>query len=208
MTLDDLQSITRIKGRDARDIVILGAQGELKLYTIMKKDIEVSYCYAELNVCPTTGLEQLSTHDPHIFKHYSKWDIIELPVEALKELRLNGKLKAHTISKIFPAPPEDCKLNYPGTLDMIKLDDVYVDPQCLENPKKEKVNKQQQREALFSGWLEGQNTDAVSNMRKEDVWEELRKIDSTLFNASSRHFFRNQKMITFKAGRKFQQTGQ
>ena len=143
MTPDDLQPITRIKNKDAVDLIKQGAKGEIRLYTVIKADIEVSYCYAELHVCPTTGHEQLSTHDPHIFKHYSRGDIIELPVEALDELWLNRKLKGHTVSKIFPAPPEDCKLDYPGTLPLIELDDVYLGSTSLpkSSVKKSPTNK-------------------------------------------------------------------
>ncbi|MBO1928429.1 hypothetical protein J3998_12695 [Thiomicrorhabdus sp. 6S2-11] len=65
-----------------------------------------------------------------------------------------------------------------------------------------KLNKQQQRELVFVRWLQGQNEEAVPLMKKEDVWSELQKLDHALFSVEPKNFFRDQKIVTFKSGRK------
>ena len=44
--------------------------------------------------------------------------------------------------------------------------------------------------------------DSVMEMKKDDVVSELRKVDPHLFMGDQKHFFRLQKRITFKSGRK------
>jgi hypothetical protein len=63
--------------------------------------------------------------------------------------------------------------------------------------------RQEQRELIFFEWLKGQEDEhKVSLMKKEDVLVELRKIDPHLFMGEQKHFFRLQKRIVFKSGRK------
>jgi hypothetical protein len=68
--------------------------------------------------------------------------------------------------------------------------------------KESKQGKQKQRELIFLEWLQGQNEFDVPNMKKDDVWAELQKLDHVLFSVESKNFFRDQKIITFKSGRK------
>jgi hypothetical protein len=63
-------------------------------------------------------------------------------------------------------------------------------------------SKQARREVVFLAWLAGKDEVQVSNMKKDDVWEELRKLDQRLFGVEPKNFFRDQKIITFKSGRK------
>lgn len=62
--------------------------------------------------------------------------------------------------------------------------------------------KQSKRERIFVTWLQDKNELTVSNMKKENVLEELRQIDPHLFMGDQKHFFRRQKIIEFKPGRK------
>lgn len=64
------------------------------------------------------------------------------------------------------------------------------------------LTRQEQRELIFIAWLNDKDEHKVSLMKKEDVLQELRKIDPYLFMGDQKHFFRLQKRITFKSGRK------
>ncbi|HQT05423.1 MAG TPA: hypothetical protein PLU46_10595, partial [Thiotrichales bacterium] len=64
------------------------------------------------------------------------------------------------------------------------------------------ASKQEQRELIFFEWLTDKNEHMVSQMKKEEVLAELRKINPHLFMGDQKHFFRLQKRITFKSGRK------
>jgi hypothetical protein len=72
----------------------------------------------------------------------------------------------------------------------------------LEKPQTLKQSKQQERELIFAQWLDGKSIDDVSLMKKDDVWIELQKLNHPLFSVESKNFFRDQKIITFKSGRK------
>jgi hypothetical protein len=65
-----------------------------------------------------------------------------------------------------------------------------------------KLTKQEQRELIFFAWLADKDEYEVSLMKKEAVWAELRKIDPRLFSTEYKNFFRDQKRIIFKSGRK------
>lgn len=64
------------------------------------------------------------------------------------------------------------------------------------------LTKQEQRELIFYEWLTDKDEQKVSQMKKEEVLAELRKINPHLFMGDQKHFFRQQKRITFKSGRK------
>ena len=73
-----------------------------------------------------------------------------------------------------------------------------VDQDSLIKP----TTKQAQREEVFLSWLADKDELVVSNMKKDDVWAELRNIDPHLFVSEPKTFFRVQQIITFKSGRK------
>jgi hypothetical protein len=73
---------------------------------------------------------------------------------------------------------------------------------ATDKQKTQEQSKQSQRELIFLRWLAGQETEQVALMKKDDVWEELQKLDHALFSVESKNFFRDQKIITFKSGRK------
>ncbi|MCL4556720.1 MAG: hypothetical protein M1572_07540 [Gammaproteobacteria bacterium] len=62
--------------------------------------------------------------------------------------------------------------------------------------------KQEQRELVFFAWLADKDEHTVSQMKKEEVLAELRKINPHLFMGDQKHFFRQQKRIIFQSGRK------
>ena len=72
------------------------------------------------------------------------------------------------------------------------------DDEALNKPK----TKQAQREEVFLTWLADKDELEVSNMKKDEVWAELRNIDPHLFVSEPKAFFRVQQIITFKSGRK------
>lgn len=65
-----------------------------------------------------------------------------------------------------------------------------------------KETKQTAREKVFLAWLHDKDEADVVNMKKEDVLMDLRMIDPHLFMGNQKHFFRIQKIIEFKSGRK------
>jgi hypothetical protein len=81
-------------------------------------------------------------------------------------------------------------------------DDIALESFEENNGTIKKETKQAKREKVFINWLSDKNTDKVSNMKKDDVWEELRKLDPHLFSSEPKNFFRIQQIITFKSGRK------
>lgn len=97
----------------------------------------------------------------------------------------------------------------PSDFKDINLDHVFIRNSDLDTIKEvinggldKKKDKQAQREEIFIDWLKDKDYAAVSNMKKDDVWSELQKIDRSLFSVESKTFFRVQQIITFKSGRK------
>lgn len=74
----------------------------------------------------------------------------------------------------------------------------HIEEDALLKPK----TKQTKREEIFLTWLQGKDEAQVINIKKEEVWEELQQMDQQLFNVEPKNFFRDQKIITFKSGRK------
>ena len=100
-------------------------------------------------------------------------------------------------------------LTRPSDFETINLENVFVRNSDLDTiarvasgEAENKESKQTRRENVFIKWLQGKDHQVVSNMKKDDVWEELRKLDRMLFGVESKNFFRDQKIITFKSGRK------
>ncbi len=91
---------------------------------------------------------------------------------------------------------------------LLKQERDDMAPESFEenNGTIKRETKQAKREKLFINWLADKNFGKVGNMKKEDVWEEMKKLDRSLFGVESKHFFRDQKIITFKSGRKSEQS--
>jgi hypothetical protein len=86
-----------------------------------------------------------------------------------------------------------------------ELEDLVSEYYEEINGDKKRLTKQAEREKVFINWLTDKDTNLVANMKKEDVWEEMRKFDRSLFSVEPKNFFRDQKIITFKSGRKSEQ---
>jgi hypothetical protein len=84
----------------------------------------------------------------------------------------------------------------------IETKNIEAIEELLKTQSSPKANKQTQREKVFFEWLTVKGEQVVSNMKKDDVWEELRKLDPHLFSSEPKTFFRVQQLITFKSGRK------
>lgn len=77
-----------------------------------------------------------------------------------------------------------------------------LDDDEVESSETGALTKQERREFIFFNWLKDQDEHQVSLMKKDDVLNDLRKIDPYLFMGDQKHFFRLQKRIIFKSGRK------
>lgn len=91
--------------------------------------------------------------------------------------------------------------------DLAELKESLTAPKQLDEDEVEDnqsgaLTRQEQRELIFFEWLTDKNEHTVSQMKKEEVLAELRKINPHLFMGDQKHFFRLQKRITFKSGRK------
>lgn len=110
-----------------------------------------------------------------------------------------------------------------NNFDSISFSDIYILPQDVLSLKNimidelaeieqeslngdettlNKETKQTQREKVFLTWLYDKDEVEVANMKKEDVLKDLETIDPHLFMGNQKHFFRIQKIIEFKSGRK------
>lgn len=113
---------------------------------------------------------------------------------------------------LFNEHAGDNNLTPPHEFKDIGYQHIFIEAKNLEAieelisfKQNKKSTKQDQREIVFIEWLTGKGELEVSNMKKDDVWEELRKIDPHLFISEPKAFFRKQQIITFKSGRKTNQ---
>lgn len=111
--------------------------------------------------------------------------------------------------KLFDEYAGDSGLSSPLEFNNIQYTHIFIEAKNLEVieerlriEQNKKPTKQDQRESVFLEWLENKDELVVSNMKKDDVWDELRKLDPRLFVSDNKKFFRVQKIITFKSGRK------
>jgi hypothetical protein len=111
--------------------------------------------------------------------------------------------------RLFPEYGANSNLTSPTEFKNIEYKHIFIEAknieaveELLKTQSSPKANKQSQRETIFIKWIEGIGELAVSNMKKDDVWEELRKLDPHLFISEPKTFFRIQQIITFKSGRK------
>ncbi|GAB55005.1 hypothetical protein GPUN_0873 [Glaciecola punicea ACAM 611] len=111
--------------------------------------------------------------------------------------------------RLFNMHLRDSDLTPPTEFKNIEYKHIFIHAKNIEAIEKllktqssPKANKQTRREIVFIKWLKNKEELAVSNMKKDDVWEELRKLDPHLFASEHKNFFRIQKIITFKPGRK------
>lgn len=115
-------------------------------------------------------------------------------------------------SKLFDLPSISFNNIYLKTDDIFSLNDTLKkekeeldttsDHEASSQPPFSKETKQTKREKVFLTWLQEKDHSDIAQMKKEDVLEQLRSINPHLFMGDQKHFFRLQKIIEFKSGRK------
>lgn len=129
----------------------------------------------------------------------------------------NGHYLIHSIQPLFRYLHANFLIN---KFHAITLDHIYIlrsdlpelimslkEPKQLDEGETESedslvLTRQEQRDLIFYEWLADKAEHRVSQMKKEDVLAELRKINPHLFMGEQKHFFRLQKRIIFQSGRK------
>jgi hypothetical protein len=114
--------------------------------------------------------------------------------------------------RLFPEYSGDSELTSPAEFKNIEYKHIFIEAKSIETMEEllktqssPKANKQTQREVVFWEWYKERDELTVSNMKKDDVWEELRKLNPHLFSSEPKSFFRAQQIMTFKSGRKLNQ---
>jgi hypothetical protein len=141
MEAEHIRPITNVKGHDYYDILVKAINGEFELYTVIKNDITVYYDYGEIQICPDTHTEQVTVQVKDESEFYAREELITLSIEAMKELVLNKKVDGNTLSLVYPPPTNDHKLHSFNNLDVIELNDVYVDTRTFTMTSKNKSSK-------------------------------------------------------------------
>ena len=115
----------------------------------------------------------------------------------------------HFNLQLFYEYAGDSGLTSPLEFSNVTFPQIFIEAKDLESIQEilgsvatKKPTKQDERELVFIEWLKDKDELAVCNMKKDDVWAELRKIDPHLFVSEPKAFFRVQQIITFKSGRK------
>lgn len=85
-----------------------------------------------------------------------------------------------------------------------------LDDDEIESSEAGALTKQDRRELIFAKWIEDSKMtrEEVSSMKRLDVWKRLQEIDRHLFGVEMDNFFKAQKIIKFKPGRKPHATNQ
>jgi hypothetical protein len=111
--------------------------------------------------------------------------------------------------RLFPEYGANTNLTSPTEFKNIEYKHIFIEAknieaveELLKTQSSPKANKQTKREIVFFEWYKDRDELVVSNMKKDDVWEELRKLDPHLFSSEPKAFFRVQQIMTFKSGRK------
>lgn len=111
--------------------------------------------------------------------------------------------------RIFHEYAGDSGLTSPTEFKNIEYKHIFIEAKSIEaieellkTQSSPKANKQTQREIVFLEWYKDRDELVVSNMKKDDVWEELRKLDPHLFSSEPKAFFRVQQIMEFQPGRK------
>lgn len=141
-------------------------------------------------------------------------DRMDLSVDAIKQLMANqffyeGDNMGHSLYNDGFVVANNVDQGEKITIDDLIISKNSIDKLSAllkndtpEHISKSEASKQEQRELIFFEWLTDKNEHMVSQMKKEEVLAELRKINPHLFMGDQKHFFRLQKRITFKSGRK------
>ena len=136
MEAKHIRPSTNVKDHDYYDILVQAINGDFDLFTVIKNDFTVHYDYCEIQTCPDTQEKQFTVQEMDESRHYPREEIIQLSIDALKELVLVKKIEGHKLALVFPPPTNDHKLNTAINLDVIELDDVFIDMRSFKKPSK------------------------------------------------------------------------
>jgi hypothetical protein len=172
MEAEHIRPITNVKGLDYYDILVKAINGEFELYTVIKNDITVYYDYCEIQICLDTHTEQLTVQEKDKSKSYAREELITLSIAAVIELGLNRKIDGNTLSLVYPPPTNDHKLHSFNNLDVISLDDVYVDTRTFTRTSN---NKSQKAKAYHTLAIEAALTALGKDATNSNIYKWIKK---------------------------------
>jgi hypothetical protein len=213
-----------------RDLVFRAMRKQVALYYPVKPEKYVTY-YSVKKVSngfktlfmvlrtfflPFLGLDHRGYHTGQIIQIRGHVNLNALAVNTLNESLVFSYCfdSDSVIHKLEKLRNKFHMINFDDVL--VSIEDAYALREILISEKQEiqleqadceddlikPKTKQTKREEVFLTWLQGKDEAQVSNIKKEEVWEELQQMDRQLFSVEPRNFFRDQKIITFKSGRK------
>lgn len=168
MEAEYILPITTVEGHGYYDILVKAIKGDFELYTVIKNDITVYYDHCEIQICPDTHKEQLTVQEKDESKSYTREELIPLSIEAMKELVLNKKINGNSLSLVYPPPTNDHKLHSFNNLDVIGLDDVYVDTRTFT---KTSNNKSPRLKAYHTLAIEAALTTLEKDATNSDIYK-------------------------------------
>jgi hypothetical protein len=216
-----------IWGMHERDLIIRAMRNQVDFYYAVKSSKRLTYHPITSDKIQKEWLMGIKTFFSSVNRTYSSGDIIK--IDGFDRLNSLGKKVLHELevlsycqdthsvifrhellkNKFHPIRFEDIlvEVNQATQLKEILASEratIEQEKADTENqvPSLKPMSKQSQREEIFLRWLAKKDKTLVSNMKKDEVWEELRKIDHRLFSVEPKNFFRDQKIVTFKPGRK------
>lgn len=140
MLSNNLKRLTDITHKPATEILNDAIAGNITLYTVIKKNITVFYDYVEEGVAHENGETNLAVAECDQHSNYARYDVIPLPIPALKELWVHRKLTDHQVDLIFTPPTPNHRISKPTQLNTVNLCDVYIDSsQTIKSKKQNKT---------------------------------------------------------------------
>ena len=97
MEAKHIRPITNVKDHDSYDILVKAINGDFDLFTVIKNDFTVHYDYCEIQTCPDTQEKQFTVQEMDESRHYPREEIIQLSIDALKELVLVKKIEGNKL---------------------------------------------------------------------------------------------------------------
>jgi hypothetical protein len=172
MEAEYIRPITTVEGHNYYDILVTAIKGDFELYTVLKNDITVYYDYCEIQICPDTHKEQLTVQKKDESKFYARQELITLSIAAVTELVLNKKINGNSLSLVYPPPTNDHKLHSFNNLDVISLDDVYVDTRTFTRTSN---NKSQKAKAYHTLAIEAALTALGKDATNSNIYKWIKK---------------------------------
>ena len=78
--IEQIKKITETKIANSKDLIKQGCLGEIKLYTVTKKDLTLRYDLIETQICPYTAEETVLSYENDKLIKYERGQIILLPI--------------------------------------------------------------------------------------------------------------------------------